>query len=85
MGRRPRSQPQQTGGSERAAPLPGTPAAIRLTAPHGFIEDVHNKGVFHWEAGEVVTSPVTVALLIERRASWEPVKCSGIPASPPHH
>lgn len=51
------------------------PAAIRLTAPHGFIEDVHGRGVFHWDAGEIVTRPATIALLIGRGASWEPVEC----------
>ena len=68
MARRPRNSEAGEGGETAALP-----AAIRLTAPHGFIEGVHNKGVFHWEAGEVVENPATVALLIKRGAAWEPV------------
>ena len=78
MARRP-SRAATTGGSGDAPPFP---PSIRLTSPHGFIETVHNKGVFHWEAGEVVTNPVTIALLIERGANWEPVECLEVPASP---
>ena len=70
MARRPRLSEGSEGGEQ--SPLP---SAIRLTAPHGFIDPVHDKGVFHWSAGEVVTKPVTIALLIERGASWEPVEC----------
>lgn len=72
MARRPRNLSEQGESSDTAL---SQPRAIRLTAPHGFIESVHNKGVFHWPAGEVVTNPVTVALLIERGASWEIVEC----------
>ena len=72
MARRPRASVEQGVGES-----PSLPSAIRLTAPHGFIDPVHDKGVFHWEAGEIVTRPVTVALLIERGASWEEVECPG--------
>lgn len=78
MARRPRSGAVAQGGGHNA---PIHPLAIRLTAPHGFIESTHNKGVFHWEAGEVVTNPETIALLIERGASWENVECPAQPAS----
>ncbi len=47
-------------------------AAYRLTAPHGFIEDVHGKGVFHWEAGEIVSRPATIRLLLDRGAPMAP-------------
>ncbi|MFT8354583.1 MAG: hypothetical protein ABF617_08255 [Gluconobacter japonicus] len=82
MARRPSTRAATTGGSDNAPPFP---SSIRLTAPHGFIETVHNKGVFHWEAGEVVTNPATIALLIERKANWEPVECLEVPASPQDH
>lgn len=82
MARRPNVRAATIGGSGDAPPLP---PSIRLTSPHGFIEAVHNKGVFHWEAGEVVTNPVTIALLIERGANWEPVECLEVPASPQDH
>lgn len=72
MARRPRNFPGHEEASETVLPRP---RAIRLTAPHGFIESVHNNGVFHWPAGEVVTNPATIALLIERGASWENVEC----------
>ncbi|KXU99242.1 hypothetical protein AD929_15715 [Gluconobacter potus] len=73
MARRPRGLNGQGGEGN-----PSLPSAIRLTVPHGFIDPVHDKGVFHWEAGEVVTKPVTIALLIERGASWEPVECPAV-------
>lgn len=49
------------------------PSAVRLRSDHGFVEDVHNKGVFHWSAGEVVTNPATIQLLTERGADMEPL------------
>ena len=49
------------------------PDAVRLRSDHGFVEEVHNKGVFHWVAGEVVTTPATIRLLMERGADVEPI------------
>jgi hypothetical protein len=46
-----------------------TPKApsIRLTAPHGFIEDA--TGIQrNWQAGQIVTDPGEMALLRERKA-----------------
>lgn len=49
------------------------PRAYRLLAAHGFIEEVHGKGIFHWVEGEIITRPATIALLRSRGASMEPV------------
>lgn len=51
------------------APLLPQPAAIRLMAHHGFIDQdgVHQL----WTPGQVVSDPDTVALLISRGARHE--------------
>ena len=54
-----------------AAVAPKAPS-IRLTAPHGFVEDA--TGIQRtWQAGQVVTDPAEMALLRERQAPIEDV------------
>lgn len=48
------------------------PTRIILTAPHGFIDE--NDRHRYWNAGEVVSEPHEVALLIERGAPVEEVE-----------
>lgn len=57
------------GGSD--APV-SIPAKVRLTAPHGFIDE--NSRHRYWNAGEVVGDAAEVALLINRGAPVEPVE-----------
>jgi len=60
--------------AEEARDMPPLPAAVRLIAEHGFIEDEHGKGVFHWRVGEIVRRPQTIRLLIDRGALLEEVE-----------
>lgn len=48
------------------------PARIVLIAPHGFIDE--NDRHRYWNAGEIVSDPHEVALLIERGAPIEEVE-----------
>ena len=48
------------------------PARIILTAPHGFIDE--NDRHRYWNAGEIVSEPHEIALLIERGAPVEEVE-----------
>jgi len=45
------------------------PARVILTAPHGFIDE--NNRHRYWNAGEIVSDPHEVALLMERGAPIE--------------
>lgn len=48
------------------------PSAVRMTRPHGFIDDneVHRQ----WNQGEIVRDKDDIALLMERGAEFEEVQ-----------
>lgn len=46
------------------------PAMVRLTHPHGFVEDDTGR-LRYWKAGDVIKDPNEIDLLIERGAHVE--------------
>ncbi|MEQ1694771.1 MAG: hypothetical protein ABL901_02925 [Hyphomicrobiaceae bacterium] len=48
------------------------PAKIKMLEPHGFIDDETGKSYF-WQQGQTVFEPAEIAMLVERKASFEPV------------
>lgn len=49
------------------------PARIKMTRPHGFIEEETGNHRY-WHQDQVVISPQDIALLTERGAEFEPVE-----------
>ena len=63
-----RAQPSPNDGDKpEDAPLP---ASVKLAAPYGFIDDESGEHRY-WQAGQEVTNPEEIKLLIERQAPLE--------------
>jgi hypothetical protein len=62
--------PRETRGGDES--LPSLPRAIRLTHPHSFIDE--NGRHRTWRAGDLITDPAEVALLVERKARHDIVE-----------
>lgn len=68
-----RADAQKTETKAEPDKVPELPAAVRLKAPHGFIDEETEESFF-WNAGQLVRNPDTIALLTERGAPIEPVE-----------
>ena len=64
----PAAQPTQNEGNQSpAAPLP---ESVKLASPYGFINDETGEHRY-WQAGQEVTDPDEIKLLVERQAPLE--------------
>ena len=68
------AQPNPNEGNQppAAPPAPETPLpeSVTMAAPYGFINESTNEHHF-WQAGQVVTDPADIKLLVERQAPLE--------------
>jgi hypothetical protein len=54
------------GAAAKVAKKADLPAKLQLTAPYGFIDE--NDRARNWRAGDIITDPAEIALLIDRVA-----------------
>ncbi len=65
----PKNSPLPEADGSPAADAAEYPPLIRLTHPHGFVDDWGKNRT--WSAGDVVGDPAEIKLLIDRKASHE--------------